>query len=341
MASSDICASVICSLGVLYQPPGLAGNATLLASFASLIPITLALTFKYKSLVFPIFLATGLALEVLGYVGRLGLHYDVDSGPCITLFLIGTSLGPICIFFSMVWTVPHIIGVFGEEYRAFMFVRYPGLFAIPIAISLLLQFVGSLHSTSQDDPDAALLGTQVLLGGLSILLFALTIFIAHSILTAIALRARQRRLDMSFSCIYAKSQFKSFIFVLAVATTLIMLRTLYRTIQLAGGLKSPTARTETLFLLLDGAAVLVAAVLLVAYFPARILRPFSVERLIIMPLETPLSESESEAQLSISRPSPTYHRSPTASTTDACSPDKPSHSSRASHTEMVDHDNLW
>lgn len=152
MASSVTCAAADCSRSFFYQPPTLTGNAVLLALFATLIPVALALGAKYRSLGFATAIATGLALEVVGYVGRLLLHSKPDSRVGFVLFLIGTTLGSTCVSGAMSLIVPRIVAVYGKEYHSWRPVWYLTLFSILTVVSLILELAGSVVLTIHDAP---------------------------------------------------------------------------------------------------------------------------------------------------------------------------------------------
>ncbi|KAF2967650.1 hypothetical protein GQX73_g5933 [Xylaria multiplex] len=230
MGSSITCISADCSRAFLFQPPTLAGNAVLLAFFAALIPIALLLGAKYKSPGFSTAIATGLALETVGYVGRLLLRNNNDSRHCFAAFLIGTTLGPTCICGAMFSIAPRIVAIYGEEYRSWRPVWYLLLVSVLTMVSFVFELVGSLVSTIQSAPATVRkplhvypsyqlvtsikveTGVQLLAVGLGVQLIALTIFVFHATLFAITLRTRQHNLDPRFAPVY-----NSFLFRLSLA----------------------------------------------------------------------------------------------------------------------------
>lgn len=225
MASSITCISANC----LRVPPTLTGNAILLAFFAILIPIAVALGARYKSLGFATAISTGLSLEVVGYVGRLLLHSHHNNGIDFTIFLVGTTLGPTCICGAMFWIVPRIVAVYGDQYRCWRPVWYLLLFSVLTIVSLVLEFAGSIVSTVQDAPTAVCksldvysshqllisikveTGVRVLIAGLAVQLLALAIFVLHGILFAITLRTRQHELNPKFAFVYTSALFRLFL----------------------------------------------------------------------------------------------------------------------------------
>ncbi|KAI8624853.1 hypothetical protein F5Y19DRAFT_284533 [Xylariaceae sp. FL1651] len=341
MVSSTTCAFADCSRIFLTHPPILAGNAILLAFFAILIPIALAQGIKYKSSGFATAVTTGLALEVVGYIGRLLLHGNPNSRNDFIVFLVGTTLGPTCISGAMFLVMPRIVAVYGEEYHSWRSAWYLFLFSALVAVSLTLELVGSLLSTVQDKPRVVDTGIRVLVVGLAIQLVAHIIFVLHAVFFAFALRTRQHGLDPKFAPVYNGSLFRIFLTVFTIATTLIVLRTAYRIVEIAEGFQSSIAQAEELFLVLDGAAMLVAAILLLAYFPARALgqswSQTSARKLSQIP---PRPVRPASAQLPTTDPSPTYNRMSMKSVISNKSSRKASHPP-APPRHMVDSEALW
>ncbi|KAI1465916.1 RTA1 like protein-domain-containing protein [Daldinia caldariorum] len=272
MANSTDCVSSRCSRVFLTYEPSLAGNAVFLALFAILLPVAFALGIKYKSTVFSTALMTGLALEVVGYIGRILLHNTPADRSGFILFLIGTTVGPTFICGSIFFIIPRIITVYGEELRSWRPIWYSFLLQGLATLSFVLELAGGLVSTIQDDQGRVDIGAHVLAAGLAIQLVTLVIVLGHAILCAIAIHTRHHMLDIKFAGIYNSGSFKAFLFAFAFAIALLILRTAYRTIMAAEGYDSSIAQSETLLLVLDGLMVLLAILALLVFFPGRILR---------------------------------------------------------------------
>jgi hypothetical protein len=56
--------------------PNLGGNAFFCALFAILLVINLGQLWRYRTWSFSILMIIGFALEILGYVGRIGMHHN-------------------------------------------------------------------------------------------------------------------------------------------------------------------------------------------------------------------------------------------------------------------------
>ncbi|KAI5923183.1 RTA1 like protein-domain-containing protein [Camillea tinctor] len=344
MASSVDCNTSNCSRVFLTYEPSLAGNAVLLGLFVVLIPITLVLGSRYRSSVFATAVATGLALEVMGYIGRVLLHGSPNSRGDFIIFLLGTILGPTCICGAIFLVMPRIVAVYGEEFRSWRPAWYLFLFYALTIISLVLELVGAIVSTVLDEDDLVTTGTRVLVVGLTVQIVSLAIFVAHAVMFAIALRTRRHVLDPKYSYVYTNGYFKIFMVVFSIATVLLILRTAYRIVNVAEGFESSIAQDETLFLVLDGAMVLIATVLLLTFFPARAFgqswSQTSARRLSQVQAQPP--HPASPYIPSSARPSPTDNRMSMKSAMTSSSPQKSQHQSpQTQQRNMVDSDALW
>lgn len=74
----DYCTLDTCplSLANFSYVPTLAGNATYLALFALMLPIQVFLGIRYRTWGFLAGMIGGLALEIVGYAGRVQLHFN-------------------------------------------------------------------------------------------------------------------------------------------------------------------------------------------------------------------------------------------------------------------------
>ncbi|KAI1372916.1 RTA1-domain-containing protein [Hypoxylon crocopeplum] len=342
MVSHVDCAVGHCSRIFLMYEPSLAGNVGFLVLFAVLIPLTLALGIKYRSSIFATTIATGLALEVLGYIGRVLLHNNPTERSAFILFLIGTVTAPTLICGAIFIVIPRVVAVYGEEFRSWKPIWYPFLFRALTAASLLLQLAGGLLSTIRDDLDEINTGIRILVVGLAVQLLALAIFVGHATLFAIAVRTRHHALDMKFAGIYNSGSFKAFVFAFTFATFLLIFRTAYRLIVIAEGYGSSIAQSETLLLVLDGTMVLLATLLMLAFFPGRILgNSFPQASNWRISKTSPQPILPAPYEMPSTRSSPTYNRMSIKSVTINYSPRKSQYPAPIPQSSMVDNDALW
>src|ERR1700761_7880325 len=91
------CTVQTCSVkeyGQIQYIPTLAGNAIYAGIFAVLLVSQLVLGVRYKTWGYLAGLVFGLALEIVGYAGRIMLHNDIFDKNAFIVYLIGLTIGP-------------------------------------------------------------------------------------------------------------------------------------------------------------------------------------------------------------------------------------------------------
>jgi hypothetical protein len=76
--SSQYCTLDTCPIteAYVYYVPSLAGNAIFVAIFALLLVAQIVLGIRYRTWAYLAGLSGGLVLEVIGYAGRIQMHYN-------------------------------------------------------------------------------------------------------------------------------------------------------------------------------------------------------------------------------------------------------------------------
>lgn len=114
--AADCGSSCPVSGGFYSYRPSVAGNIVLLVVYALLVPCILYLGFRSRTtLLSTVLMMMGLALEILGFVGRVLLHHSTESPDYFTLSLLGTILGPSFVSAALFVAVPHLFIVHGEK----------------------------------------------------------------------------------------------------------------------------------------------------------------------------------------------------------------------------------
>jgi hypothetical protein len=119
----------------------------------------------------------GLLLEILGYVGRVQLHYDVFDEQKFTVYLIGTTIGPA--FFSAViyLCLARIIPVYGSDFSPLKPRTITCAFVLCDFISLILQAVGATMTSMAETPDNMQTGIDIMIAGLASQVTSMTVFV--------------------------------------------------------------------------------------------------------------------------------------------------------------------
>ncbi|KAL9019144.1 MAG: hypothetical protein Q9185_003575 [Variospora sp. 1 TL-2023] len=224
------CTLALCpaELSVYQYQPTLPGNICFLIFFAIAMIIHVVIGLKWRTWFFVICMFCGSVTEIIGYGGRIMLHYNPFS---FTGFLIQIS------------TVLYL----GPEHARFTPKAYYWIFIPCDILSLVLQSIGgALSSTSDGGSNAAV---NVSLAGLSFQVFTLLVFIALTF--EYAWRWQRARKATGIKKPLSRT-FKIFVVFLSAATTLILIRCIYRIDELSEGYSGPLIKNEGLFIGLEG-----------------------------------------------------------------------------------------
>ncbi|KAK7943036.1 phospholipid-translocating ATPase [Apiospora aurea] len=272
VATTGNCSTAVgCSETFLHKP-SLAGSVVLLAIFAILIPIAFALGVRYQTSVFATIIITGLALEVLGYIGRLLLAVnDASTKTDFILSLVGTILGPTIIALALFRLLPPIVATYGDGFQAWRPQWHNSVFYAFTAVCVVLQVAGAVMATVPTNADAIHIGIRLLVAGLAIHLSSILLFALLGLRFALAVHHRQDILHANKLTVHNTQRFKAFLIGLSLAVLLLTIRAIYRLVPISQGFGSPVARDEVLFLVLDGVMVLLTVITAFASFPGRLL----------------------------------------------------------------------
>lgn len=106
-----------------------------------------------------------------------------------------------------------------------------------------------------------------MVAGLAVQVFSLITFIVLCLEYAIRVQKNRWRLNTRYTDLYQSLKFKSFLFALGSATIFLFVRAVFRVAELSGSFKGKLAQNQVLFMVLDGAMVLLACIILVALHP--------------------------------------------------------------------------
>lgn len=142
--------------------------------------------------------------------------------------------------------------MFGQDISRIPAKWYTYIFITVDLISLILQSAGGAIASTDDTPE---LGTNIMLGGLGFQVFTLISFMV--LCADYALRVYKRtksgiQLDLVHSKLRESKRFRGFLVALGLSTTLILIRSIFRVIEMASGWNGGLMANEMLFFVLEG-----------------------------------------------------------------------------------------
>ncbi|KAJ6002604.1 RTA1-domain-containing protein [Penicillium sp. IBT 35674x] len=270
---SDSCTLATCPIteAYVYYVPSLAGNAFYLALFAIFLVAQLGLGTRYKTWGFLAGLFGGLVLEIIGYLGRVQLHNNPFVFSSYLEYLICLTIGPAFFGASIYICLGRIVIVYGEQISLLRPCTYTMLFVFCDLVSLICQAAGGAITSiaDADQQDLAQTGVNIMIAGLAIQVASLVLFMALCLQYAWSVYKNPDSLNKAASMRELRNSFrwKAFLAGLALATIAIFVRSVFRLAELNGGFHSSLANNQVLFMILEGAMIVIAILCLTILHP--------------------------------------------------------------------------
>jgi hypothetical protein len=139
------CSGEACPLppGSLPYGAAPAGNAFMLAAFAALIPPIIYAGLRYRIFLQTLLLLGALLVEVVGHVGKIFLVANPTSHAYSAVYLMGTHWGAVLVGSAVNLVLPHVMVIYGQEFRLVSDLVYLSIFFFILDIFMLaFQSVG-------------------------------------------------------------------------------------------------------------------------------------------------------------------------------------------------------
>ncbi|OOF89857.1 hypothetical protein ASPCADRAFT_519604 [Aspergillus carbonarius ITEM 5010] len=266
---SDYCTLDSCPLSEAYVSyvPSLAGNAFYLAVLVALLIAQVGLGIRSRTWSYLAGLFGGLVLEIIGYAGRLQMHYNPFRFDPYLEYLICLTIGPAFFSASIYICLGRIVVIYGERISRLRPRTYTIVFVLCDLISLILQAAGGAITSiaDADQADLAQSGVNIMIAGLASQVASLVLFMGLCL--DYAWRVRKNSCDLNPD-VHMRDLRDSFIWKAFLGATLaIFIRSVFRVAELKGGFHSALANDEVDFMILEGAMIVIAILSLTALHP--------------------------------------------------------------------------
>ncbi|KAH7338428.1 RTA1-domain-containing protein [Rhizoctonia solani] len=266
-----------------YVPTGWVGIVFLvlfgLTTFGHLLQ---AILFRTRYMI-PTLVLCGVG-ELLGWAGRYWGHVNPHTGDAFMMQITTTIIAPSFMTAAIFLILPKIISELGAEYSRMPARLYSIIFISADVTALVIQAAGGAMASIAKTPEGAEQGGQIMLGGIVIQLVAVVLY------TILAIEFVVRfGLDRAARSVAIGEQRKhagwmgvprSIVWMLvglAIATLFIIIRSIYRTIELTDGWNGTIISTEKWFNWFDGAPIFVAMFTFNVFHPGYFLRNLESE----------------------------------------------------------------
>ncbi|KAI9837863.1 MAG: hypothetical protein M1838_004729 [Thelocarpon superellum] len=266
---TDLCTLATCSLKdafVEYQP-SLAGNGFFLAIFIIAFFAQIGLGIRYRTWGYMAGMFGGLLLEIIGYIGRLKLHFDPFLKQNFLIYLVCLTLAPAFISAAIYLSLARIVVIYGEHISRVRPRVYTFLFIGCDLFSLVLQSIGGGIASVSGNQAQANRGIHIMAGGLAFQVASLVLFAVLCAEFAFRVRRHPTELDPTHAELRHSKQFLAFLYALALAVTCIIVRSVFRVAELSQGFDGQLANEEVTFMLLEGTMVIIATICLTVFHP--------------------------------------------------------------------------
>lgn len=269
LGANSTCTVDTCSLmlGNFLYLPNVPANAFFAAFFAICMVVNIGFAIKGRTWGHLGGMVGGLALEILGYIGRIMIHNNDFTSTPFYLYIIGLTIGPAFLSASIYLCLARIVGVYGQHLSRFRPKTYTKIFIGCDFFSLVLQAAGGGMAASASDNASAQNGINIMIAGLAFQVVSLTVFMALCADFAFTLSKSKELLEPQFRTLRASGKFKAFLASLCVATITIYVRSIFRVAELKEGFGSKLANDEITFMVLEATMITIAVISLTALHP--------------------------------------------------------------------------
>ena len=230
---------------------------------------------RYKTWTYTISILIGLSLELAGYVGRILAHYNPFLMSYYLLQIVVLTCAPVLFCAAIYICLGRIVVICGPEQSRLRPAWYTPIFLTCDVTSLALQGVGGALTSTANDAEGRQRGINIMLGGLSFQVATIAIFgflfveflwrthASHKVST-----------DLQNASLAQSKRWTAFLWSLGSATILILIRSIYRVAEMAGGYDGKLMKDENTFLVFEGILIVIAVLLLLVFHPGAVMDGF-------------------------------------------------------------------
>lgn len=251
------CTLELCPIeaSILQYQPSIPATSVAIAIFGLSLLVNVAQGCYFRTWGFMAGLVCGCILEIIGYAGRLIIHDNPFDFNGFIIQIICITIAPV-FFCGAIYVLLGRTIMLVDERMSRIPPRFLGwIFITCDIISLVLQAAGGALSCTGETEDDIQVGVNISLAGLVFQVATLSVFASLFIDYLISCRrtGKHRTFD---------SRMKLFLTFLFLSMFLILLRCVYRVVELHEGYFSHYFRDEPLFIALETAIMCAAAVCL-------------------------------------------------------------------------------
>ncbi|KAG8725150.1 hypothetical protein FRC11_001920 [Ceratobasidium sp. 423] len=240
--------------------------------------------------------------ELLGWAGRYWGHVNPHNGDAFMMQITTTIIAPSFMTAAMFLILPKIINELGIEYSRMPPRLYSIIFISADVTALVIQAAGGAMASIADTPDGAEQGGKIMLAGIVIQLVAVVLYTILGIEFVVRFGLDR---PANSAVLGERRKHAGWVGVprgpvwvlvgLGIATLFIIIRSIYRTIELTDGWNGTIISTEKWFNWFDGAPIVIAMFTFNVFHPGYFLRNLESEN------RLPVSQTSSSERVEMTR----------------------------------------
>ncbi|KAG8717877.1 hypothetical protein FRC08_006472 [Ceratobasidium sp. 394] len=239
--------------------------------------------------------------ELIGWAGRYWGHLSPTNEDAFMQQICATVISPSFLTAAMFLILPRIVDEMGPQYSRISARLYARIFITADVAALVVQAVGGAMASTANTPEGSRRGGNIMLAGIVIQLVAVILFTILALEFTIRYTLNKPARTSSSTQNEQTQKYTGWALVprgivlmlvgLAIATLFVLIRSVYRTIELSDGWNGVIISTEKWFNWFDGMPILVAMVTLNVFHPGILLRDVGNK----LPRSTGASQDKIEA----------------------------------------------
>ena len=258
--------------GELSYIPNLGANAFYLTWFAVAAVAQIGLGIKFRTWGYMAAMIGGCALEIVGYVARIGLHDDIFDNNQFIIYLVGLTIGPAFFSAALYLSISRIMVIYGNDLSFLKPRTLTTLFIGCDLISLILQAAGGAIASMADTQADNDMGVNIMIAGLSTQVASTTVFGIICLHLMWAVRKYPHKVNQESVQFRRQFRCRAFFWAIGIATIGILIRCAFRCAELSEGFDGQLANDEVTFMILDGLMMIITVFVLTAAHPGLTLR---------------------------------------------------------------------
>lgn len=252
--------------------PSLGGGVAFVVVFSIFTIINFVICYTHHQWWFLSTWGIGLALEIVGYAGRIWYHKNDNNGNAYIMELVCITVAPCFLMAGVYYILAQLVLIYGNHFSYLKPMSYSAIFIVCDLISICVQGAGG--GTSNGDSASSENGRYIMIGGLAFQVATITVFMFFwfSFISKI-FKSKKLYGESQFNPLYSDLRQRRerylFFFFFAVTGTVLLIytRSIFRLIETSKGWDSYLSKKEIYFNILEGLMISLSALLMAVFSP--------------------------------------------------------------------------